>query len=76
MISLKHTLQLTLTPSLLHLPFFLKTNLHTAPNDPLILTLSTNHQVHTVINGTCHIFGLDEDVPIEFQTVDGYVSDY
>ena len=32
---------------------------HFAPDDPLILTLSTNHQAHTVIDGTHHIFGPD-----------------
>ena len=39
---------------------------HFAPDDPLILTLSTNHQAHTAINGTPHIFRPDEDVPVEF----------
>ena len=28
-----------------------------------------------MIDGEHHIFGPDEDVPIEFQTIDNYVSD-
>jgi len=48
---------------------------HFAPDDPLILALSTNHQAHTAIDGACRIFGPDEDVPVEFRTTDGYVSD-
>ena len=48
---------------------------HFAPDDPLILVLSTNHQAHTVIDGACRIFEPDEDVPVEFWTTDGYVSD-
>jgi hypothetical protein len=48
---------------------------HFAPDDPLILALSMNHQAHTAINGAHRIFGPDEDVPIEFRTVDSYVSD-
>jgi len=39
---------------------------HFAPDDPLILVLSTNHQAHTVIDGACRIFEPDEDVPVEF----------
>ena len=47
---------------------------HFAPNDPLVLALSANHQAHTVIDSAWRIFGPDEDVPLEFQTTDGYVS--
>jgi hypothetical protein len=48
---------------------------HFALDDPLILALSMNRQAHTVINDGHFIFGLNEDVPVEFQTVDTYVSD-
>ena len=45
-------------------------------DDPLTLALSREHHVHTAIDssGWC-VFGPDEDVPIEFRTADGYVSD-
>ena len=45
------------------------------PNDPFILMLSTNHQAHTAIDGACHIFGPNEDLPVGFRTPNGYVSD-
>jgi len=48
---------------------------HLTANDPLILALSQDH-THTAVDpsGWC-IFGPDKDVPPEFQTADGYVSD-
>ena len=45
-------------------------------DDPLIITLAENYHAHTVTDSTnWRIFGPDEDVPIEFQTTDGYLSD-
>jgi hypothetical protein len=45
-------------------------------DDPLTLALSRDHHVHTAIDSSgWRIFGPDEDVPIEFRTSDGYVSD-
>src|SRR5882762_1385617 len=48
---------------------------HLTANDPLVLALSQDH-THTAVDpsGWC-IFGPDKDVPPEFQTADGYVSD-
>jgi hypothetical protein len=43
-------------------------------NDSLILTLAKGHQAHCNRNAP-HIFSVAEDVPEEFRTVDGYVSD-
>ena len=45
-------------------------------DDPLTLALSRDYHAHTAIDssGWC-VFGPDEDVPIEFRTADGYVSD-
>jgi len=39
---------------------------HFAPNDPLVLTLSANHQAHTAIDSAWRVFRPDEDVPLEF----------
>jgi hypothetical protein len=44
-------------------------------NDPLILALAEGHQAHTATVDAPHIFSVSEDVPEEFRTVDGYVSD-
>ena len=45
-------------------------------DDPLTLALSRDHYAHTAIDSPCWcLFRPDEDVPIEFQTADGYVSD-
>jgi len=44
-------------------------------NDPLILALAEGHQVHTATVDAPHIFSVSEDVPEEFRTIDGYVSD-
>jgi hypothetical protein len=44
-------------------------------DDPLILALAENHQAHTAIKYSPHIFSVSEDVPEEFRTVDGYVSE-
>jgi hypothetical protein len=36
-------------------------------DDPLILALSPDHHAHTTIDSSnWHVFGLNEDVPIEF----------
>jgi hypothetical protein len=45
-------------------------------DDPLIVALSQDHHAHTVTDSAnWRIFGPDKDVPIEFRTADGYVSD-
>ena len=46
-----------------------------ATDDPLILALSEINQARNTNDSAFHIFGPDEDVPIEFRTTDGYVSD-
>ena len=43
-------------------------------DDPLILTLGEGHQAHAAIENGPHIFSVSEDVPEEFRTVNGYVS--
>ncbi len=49
---------------------------HLPANDPLVLAHSQDHQAHTTIDPVgWHIFGPDEDVPPQFRTVDGYISD-
>jgi hypothetical protein len=49
---------------------------HLPADDPLVLALSQDHQAHTAIDPVgWRIFGPDEDVPPQFRTVDGYVSD-
>ena len=49
---------------------------HLPADDPLILAHTQDHQAHTAIDpvGWC-IFGPDEDVPPQFWTTDGYISD-
>jgi hypothetical protein len=44
-------------------------------DDPLILALAEGHQAHTAIEDAPRIFSVSEDVPEEFRTIDGYVSD-
>jgi hypothetical protein len=48
---------------------------HLTANDPLVLALSQDH-AHTAVDPSrwC-IFGPDEDIPPEFWTADGYISD-
>jgi hypothetical protein len=43
-------------------------------DDPLILALAKGHQACTAIKDSPRIFSVSEDVPGEFQTVNGYVS--
>jgi len=44
-------------------------------DDPLILALAEGHQAHTAIENAPCIISVIEDVPEEFQAVNGYVSD-
>jgi hypothetical protein len=44
-------------------------------DNPLILTLAEGHQAHTAIEDAPRIFSVSEDVPEDFQTINGYVSD-
>ena len=45
-------------------------------DDPLTLALSRDYHAHTAIDSSgWRVFGPDEDVPMEFRTADGYVSD-
>jgi hypothetical protein len=43
-------------------------------DDPLILALGEGHQAHAAIENGPHIFSVSEDVPEEFRTVNGYIS--